>query len=462
MAFPLVRPRESRRLVNTCWLFSFVIALCGLFFSRSLILWVGCVVCLPLALELAGGRKIKPIVAAVVGLFWLPIFLSIVTADLNSQSLDPAAWESIAIFNSLLALFAIAIGYRIGARFFNDLSSHQHDVRLDTKKLLIAYWCAFWLTTSLTVIASFVPSFTQGILAIKGIELFLLYLLAAQIFALNQHYAWLLMAVIAELALGATGYIATYQIPLILVLAAAINTSVQLRFRQIAFAAVLAVSLFWMSLIWTAIKPEYRFWLEFGDPHVTEQTGERIQWIVDKISSGSINYADAVVGFVDRIGYTHFYAVALPRMESGSYPTTSYWIEAVQNLLKPRFLFPDKPPLDDTKITSELTGIQFGPTVSVSTGFVAQAHSDFGFPLMYAPLTLVGVLLGSIGSYFQSGKASVFARDGFMAAALVEKFAYSFNVDKAIGGLLLSTLALLATYWLLYPIFERWATKATY
>jgi hypothetical protein len=77
---------------------------------------------------------------------------------------------------------------------------------------------------------------------------------------------------------------------------------------------------------------------------------------------------------------------------------------------------------------------------------------------MYAPIALVGVALGAIGSYFQSRKASKYARDGFMAAALVYKFTYESNIDKAIGGLLLSTLALLVTFQLLYPAFERWAS----
>jgi hypothetical protein len=362
--------------------------------------------------------------------------------------------------NSLLALFAIALGYRIGARFFNQLSSHQHDVPLNTKKVLIAYWCAFLAYAALATVASFVPSFTQGIFAFRGIELLLLYIVAAQIFASRQHYAWLVAAVVAEVAIGAIGYIASYQIPLIVVVAAALSTpSVQLRFSQIAFTAVLAVVLLSVSVIWTAIKAEYRLWLEFGDPQVTEQAGARIQWITNRIAWGSINYTDAVIGLANRIGYTRFYAVALPRMESANYPASSYWIEAVENVLKPRFLFPDKPPLDDTRITSELTGIQFGQKASVSTGFVAQAHSDFGFPLMYAPITLVGVLIGAIGAYFQSRKASKFAKDGFMAAALVYKFAYESNIDKAIGSLLLSTLALLATFWLLYPLFEQWASE---
>jgi hypothetical protein len=461
LAFSSVRIRESRGIVNACWLLTGAIALWGLTFSRSPFLWMFCVVCLPLALELAGGRKIRPIAAAFLGLFWAAIFLSILTADLNLQSLDEIPWESTAIVNSLLALFAIALGYRFGARaFYHGSFNHSYDVPLNPRKVLISYWCAFFLAAGLTGLAAFVPSFTQGILALKGIELLLLYMFAAQSFASGQNYAWLLTAVVAEIVLGSIGYIASYQLPLIVVLAAAINSSSS-RWSpdKIVIGALFASALLYVSVVWTAIKADYRFWLENGDPQITGQTGERIQWIWNRIDSGSINYRETVIRLANRIGYTRFYAVALPRMETSSYEGTSYWLLAIENVLKPRFLFPDKPALDDTKITAELTGFQFGPSVSVSTGFVAQAHSDFGFPLMYAPITLVGFLMGAIGGYFQSRKASVFAKDGFMAAALVYKFTYESNIDKAIGGLLLSTLALLATFWLLYPSFERWARE---
>jgi hypothetical protein len=430
-------------------------------FTESPVLWTGCVISLPLALELAGGRDIKPIVAACLGLFWVAIFSSILSADLNSQSLDNIPSEFAAIVYSLLALFAIAVGFPIGARIF-EARDAEDDVSLNTKKLLIAYWCSFVVGAGLAGVASLFPGLAQGILALQGIKLLLLYLVAAQIFASKDQYLWLVAIVIAEVALGATGYIASYQIPLIVVLVAALNShSVQLRFSQMALAAMVGLALFSVSLVWTAVKPEYRFWLATEDPNVTEQISARIEWILDRITSGSINYTDAAIKLTNRIGYTHFFAVALPRMESANYSATSYWMEAVENVLKPRLLFPDKPQLDDTRITSEMTGIKFGDAVSVSIGFVAQALSDFGFPLMYAPLVFVGMALGAIGGYFQSRKASKFALDGFMAAALVFKFTYESNVDKAVGGLALSTLALLLTFRLLYPAFERWASDRT-
>ena len=454
-----MRRRESRNLVNACWLLCGGVGVCGLVFTESPVLWTGCLVSLPIALELAGGGKIKPIVAACLGLFWVAIFSSILWADLSSVSLDNIPSEFAAIVYSLLALLAIALGFPIGARLFALRASEEYDVSFNTKKLLIAYWCSFVAAAGLAAIASLVPSFAQAVLALRGIELLLLYIFSAQLFAWRKHYVWLLAAVVAEVALGATGYIASYQVPLIVVLAAALSShSIQLRFSQIVLAATVGLALFSVSLVWSAIKPEYRYWLATEDPHVTEQISARIEWILGRITSGTINYSEAVIKLTNRIGYTHFYAVALPRMESPSYQSTSYWTEAVENVLKPRFLFPEKPQLDDTRITTEMTGVQFGTAVSVSVGFVAQAHSDFGFPLMYGPLTLVGIALGAIGGYFQSMRASKFARDGFMAAALVFKFTYESNIDKAVGGLVLSTLALLLTFRLLYPVFERWAS----
>ena len=429
-------------------------ALFGVFYSDTPFLWCLAIISLPIAISLSNVGARYPIILLHLGLLWFPIFATILNWDLQPAGLadSPEQWHAILL--SLAALFAIALGYRFAmARM---ASMPPSNIQLNRKKLLSAYVIAFLTTGILFQLASYVPALAQPVLAFRGVRLLLLYLLCAQIFSDRKGYAIIAFALAGELAEGITGFIASYQLPVLVVLAAAISSRKRaLDPGQIFGTGVMICFLIWTSLVWTSVKPEYRSWLAQGDPSITEDTIERVSWIGKKIGGGEIDYTDALRFFAGRIGYTHFYALALPNFPNLD---TSFWLDAIKNVVMPRALFSDKAALNDTAITTALTGVTFDEFTSVSIGFVAQTHADFGMILMFPVLGLLGYLMGSIARFFQTRKMSQIARDGFMSAALVYKFIYEQNVDKAFGSLFLSTIALVLVAIYVYPRFEKWAS----
>ncbi len=435
------------------WFGSLALAVFGLCTSENGSIWAICAVSLAIAFQLLGGAGRKPVIVAHISLFWVAIFGGILVRDLSAKSFDQLPNERLAILLSLGALFAIALGYRLGYRepVAQPATVESH---LNRRKLVAGYWIAFVAASGLGYVAYAYPELTQPVLAFIGVKLLLLYLVCAQTFADRRGFGMLVLVVGAELVEGATGYIASYQVPLLIVLAASLSAPKgSLRLSQVAVGAITMAVILWVSLVWTAIKVDYRDWLEVEDPAVTAQTGARLDWIWNRVSDG-INYPVAFVKMTSRIGYMEFYGLALPRMGNN---TTNYYLNGLLNVIMPRLIFPDKPVLDDTKITTEMTGRQFGRAASVSIGFVPQADSDFGFPLMLLPLFLVGYLLGKTGSYFQARNCSQFGRDAFMSAALVFKFTYENNIDKALGSFFLSTFALFLIFRFVYKPFENWA-----
>ena len=426
----------------------------GFFYSDTPLLWAIAVVSLPIAISLSTVDARFPIILLHLGLVWFPIFGTILNWDLQPSGLADIPEQRHAILLSLAALLAIALGYRFAmARMASTLPS---DIQLNRKKLLQAYLISFFMTGILYQVAYYSPTLTQPVLAFRGVRLLLLYLLCAQIFSDRKGYAIIVFALAGELAEGITGFIASYQLPVLVVLAAAISSRKRsLGTGQILATGLLVCLMIWASLVWTAIKPEFRDWLEQADQSITESTMSRVSWVAKKIDSGEVDYMDAFERFTARIGYTYFYALAIPNLPNVD---TSFWLDAIKNTVMPRAIFSDKAALNDTTITTALTGVTFNDATSVSIGFVAQAHADFGIYMMFPVLTLLGYTMGSIGRFFQTRNLSQNARDGFMSAALVYKFNYGDNVEKALGGLFLSTIALILFAIYVYPRFEKWAS----
>ena len=70
---------------------------------------------------------------------------------------------------------------------------------------------------------------------------------------------------------------------------------------------------------------------------------------------------------------------------------------ALEHVLKPRILFPDKKMIYDSDLTSKYTGVTFAGRdegVSFSLGYVSEAYVDFGPVYMFIPIFFFGLLFG--------------------------------------------------------------------
>jgi hypothetical protein len=72
---------------------------------------------------------------------------------------------------------------------------------------------------------------------------------------------------------------------------------------------------------------------------------------------------------------------------------------AIVHALTPRFLFPDKPPVEsDSEKVRRYAGILVaGPdeNTSIAFGYAAEGYVDFGIPAMFLPVLAFGLLMGA-------------------------------------------------------------------
>ena len=86
------------------------------------------------------------------------------------------------------------------------------------------------------------------------------------------------------------------------------------------------------------------------------------------------------------------------------------YLDAIEHYLIPRFLYPNKPVLDDSKHLNMYTGLGVSGgenATSFSLGSVADAYVDFGPIYMVLPVFLFGYLVGFFFSYLHRKSPNV-------------------------------------------------------
>jgi hypothetical protein len=260
-----------------------------------------------------------------------------------------------------------------------------------------------------------------------------------------------------ELVIGVTGFFASYKEAFIIILIALLASGRRsLSVPKWAFAVASAIAVVWVSLVWTAVKMEYRYSVLY-----TTEFEERIDWLTQRFF-GYIDYSDALLKLFGRIGYTELYAQVLARQDAGAIPTGfNLYASAVQHVFTPRILFPDKPFLDDSQLTRALLDMRVAEGTSIGVGYVAQAQIDFGFPGLLLPVLFIGIMIGLAAEYFMTRPVPLVLQEAFTTAALFLSFPFASNIDKALGGFAMSCLVMSMTLRFGYPIVAQYLVGPT-
>lgn len=394
---------------------------------------------------------IVPTLLITAVIYWIGVVADLMYADrlnVSVETLSGGDYRREAILISFLVLVVIVFGVKLGFRC-NTLKQESTSAavgyeRLSTRGAVTVYLAALALSSVLGRAAYIVPSLRQPVLALGSVHFVALFILIRALLRERNGPLLIALVLVFETAAGLMDPLSSYQASYVIIFAAALSSRDVRRFgfRELVALTFGFVSLVYVSLVWTAIKMEYRDLLSVADISATE----KLTWILSKVASGKIDYDQAYTALLARLGYTEYYGLSLARYDIGALPATHFWWSAIQNVLMPRALFPDKAALDDTAITTVMTGVQFMRGTSVSVGYVAQAHVDFGFPFMLIPLLALGAVLGLVTRYFMASDAPEFLKSGFAASVALTSFQFGENIDKLIGTFSLTVLALVVLF----------------
>ena len=379
-------------------------------------------------------------------LYWSVVAILIPYADIANKPLQQlyVYGKSDIVLASWIGLTALAV-YLTGiqAAIFRvktiDISLLMNLLnRYNGRKIMMVYVIVSLLSVLFNSTIIFIPG-GQLLLSVTYMKWVLLTLLIAHTLVDDSSRLIVLILVLLEILLSFSGFWAAFKDYILVVIGAYFLFIPKFSFKTVFLVlSILIVTLF-MSVIWTYSKGEYRKYLTGG---------ERTQIIVQEDQLSNLfkfiaivqedfspenfrsSFSAGLESLIHRISYVEFLALAMKQVpEYIPHEEGNLLKNALEHVLKPRFLFPDKKPIYDSELTSKYTGIQFAGAeqgTSFSLGTVAESYVDFGRVYMFIPILLFGFWIGWLYRYFIVNGYNIIW--GMCYSAPIFQFAWSFPV----------------------------------
>jgi hypothetical protein len=304
---------------------------------------------------------------------------------------------------ALLSLAAIAAGFLMGN---HALRRHRPPppripLEISTKHMVMGYIATLLGYDTIFRFAFEVPLFTEAVLALLAIQNGLLYLILRRLFLANRPYLAVALVLI-EVARGFTGFYSEFKDPVLLAMVAAVEVFRPRRPTQWLLLASLAVVSIMLGTVWIGIRSDIREDMSTGVPRPRV---ERLAFAAELAQEWWDSDAELKMfdldDLVERMWDIYYTALALDRVPALiPHEDGEIALRAVQHVLMPRFLFPNKPPLpSESEDVYRYTGLKVAGRESNTTiafGSVIQSYIDFGVPGMFVPPLLLGIFLGAV------------------------------------------------------------------
>ena len=393
-----------------------------------------------------------PVLLFACGIQWLQVTTVLHYANFAGADLVTAAggthlqW---AVGLGLCGLAVLAFGAFLALRGADTAAADaaEREAAVSSpRRIFIAYLAAFVFVSLLKLVAGRVPGLAQVLGSAIAIRWMFLFLLCYVVLQRRRDYVLLWAVTAFEFGVGLLAFFSGFKSVFFLLIVALLAARQFWTARRVMLGCFVCVALVLSSIIWSAIKEEYREFLNLGlrSQQVLVPIPDRIDKL-NELLSGLTNegFFQGVDTLIARVGYVTYFALAIDNVPDRiPHENGRLWAEAVKHVLAPRMFFPDKPIIDDSERTTLYTGVLVAGAeqgASISIGYMGESYIDYGPVWMFVPIFLMGLVYGLIYRFFVS-RAKV-KMIGFAAATSVLLFAvYNFETSnvKLIGGIMMS------------------------
>lgn len=283
-------------------------------------------------------------------------------------------------------------------------------------------------------------------------------------FARRRHWKlwWLVFG--AEFLLSVGGFFSGFQSVIFYAMFGLVAALVPLTLRRLGPLLLLASLLVVSALVWTAVKTEYRGFVSGGTQAqiVVVERSERLTRLGDMVTNLE---SGALIGTLDtlaeRVAYVDFFARVIQVVpEAIPHEQGALWGDALSRVFMPRLLFPDKPAVHDSLRTNYYTGLgvaTHAQGTSISLGYLAESYIDFGVPLMFLPVLILGYAMGRFYRWLHTSPRTVGIWGMALAVvALWPAMAFETSITKMLVALAMNMLMAWALARFALPVLIPW------
>lgn len=368
-----------------------------------------------------------PVLAAALTFQWMQTTIGIWYFGLTGRRIDTMYLSDYRpmVFIGLGCVVALAAGLYAGIAAMKRMSRSQGDVEdvsmhIEWPMLIGCYIAATALQGTLQVLAYQIPELTQPILAFRFIRLGVVYLVMRRLTTPVPRLSWVCALVVAEIALGLTGYFAGFREPLVMIALALYELFNPRRLRHWVGTAAFAALLLVLSVLWINVRREFRASFEDESFAVSRQAQFDRMWELSTAWFRETHEAREMDKLIDRLWVVYYPALAVSRVPLLLPHTDGRLMsQALEHVFNPRLFFPTKAELQsDSEMVRKYSGVMVAGAetgTSIAFGYAAESYIDYGVPWMFVPMVVYGFIMGIAYRYLATHIRHTEVRTGLLA-----------------------------------------------
>lgn len=275
--------------------------------------------------------------------------------------------------------------------------------KINPKKVLYLYLILYVLSGVLSRAAFAFGGLTQVFLNIALLKWAGFILLGYLSFKNKEYRIFFALAFVLDFVGGFFSFFSSFKDVFFYTAVIAMTFISRINFNVSFKVSAAAVVLFYLAVVWTVIKGDYRGFLNEGNGQQVvnvsqEKAFGKLSNLVSSVNKGTIN--EGIGAFFYRLQYIYHFAKTMDMVPANiPYQHGALWKETVQFTTVPRAFNPNKGTLDNSVKASKYTGIHFSGAsrgVSFSLGYFVDCYVDFAVPGMFIALALIAFIWSKI------------------------------------------------------------------
>jgi hypothetical protein len=337
------------------------------------------------------------------------------------------------------------------------------------RDLLILYIASTVVATASAVVLRVIPGLAQPIEALLRLKIVALFMLFTYVLSTGRGTKMMVGVVLFEVLSGFTGFFSDFRSVFICLAIAAVAARIKWSGTVAVGASVSAIALVSLALFWTAVKSDFRTFAAGSSEsqQIVVPLSERMGYLGDRVvTPGAINLSETSYLLLSRLAYVDIFGSVIDVQEASPEPIPMrQWMEAVDHVITPRFLFPSKAALSDSDVFMRLarrfSTEEIRTGTSISVGYMGENFADLGFPGMLFGIAVLGLAIGGSIRVLMSFNVPLVVRDGIVMA-----FAFSISRDgvevslpKILGSMVMFLIIFLLLNKFVFPRVMSWLRR---